>query len=63
MNTYNYYSKPGLAGLGRAGPVVKPGPKPSRALYRAWQGSGFLGPGRAGLRALGPARTSLMRIL
>ena len=53
--------KPGPGGPDQAGPDPKPGPEPSRALARArgCAGSGFWGPGSAGSRASGPARTSL----
>ena len=57
--TYIYYSKPGLIGLGWAGPDIKPGPKPSQALCKALLGLGSLELGRAGLGLLSLACTSL----
>ena len=60
--TYIYYSKPGLIGLGWAGPDVKPGPEPSQALCKASSGLGSPGLGRAGLGLLSPARTSLTAV-
>jgi hypothetical protein len=48
--------KPGLKPRASGFPILEPGPSPLKARAKPCLGPGLRGPGRAGLRALSPAR-------